>query len=203
MYGKMGRQTLTDGTGGPVRLDRDGNLAVVNYGSKYYDAVMAGRMFAAANQAAVAVTAAFANRYTVIVIENPTVAGKNINLHEVSYASTVAVPTATALGLMTGTDAGDAAAAIAARNRLKSASAATSVAYVDNGCTLTGTPVLEQLFTTAWTEATTAGSLAQPNVVKLDGSLILTPGYYAAIYSTAANTAAFLFGFLWEEVDED
>jgi hypothetical protein len=43
----MGRQTLTNGSGGPVRLDKDGNLAVVNYGSKYYDAVMAGRGFRA------------------------------------------------------------------------------------------------------------------------------------------------------------
>lgn len=201
MYGKVGRQTLSDGSAGVARIDKDGNLAVAPYGGKYVDAVLAGRMFTAANQAAVALTAAFATTYTGLVLENPAGSGKNLILHEVSYACTVAVPTATALGLMTGADAGDAATAITPRNRLKSASAPASVAIVDNGCTLVGTPVLEELFTTAWTEATTAGSLAQPNRVVLDGSLIITPGYYVAVYSAAANTAAFLFSFLWEEVN--
>jgi hypothetical protein len=200
-YGKVGRQALADGVVGPFRLDKDGNLAVANYGGKYVDAVLAGRMFIAANQAAVALTAAFATTYTGLVLENPVGSGKNMILHEVTYASTVAVPTAAALGLMTGADAGDAASAITPRNRLKSGSAPASAAIVDNGCTLTGTPVLEQLFTTAWTEATTAGTLGQPNVVRLDGSLIITPGYFAAIYSSAANTAAFLFSFMWEEMN--
>jgi hypothetical protein len=118
-----------------------------------------------------------------------------------SYATTVATPTATALGLMTGADAGDAAAAIVPRNRLTGGAA--SVAVADNGCTLTGTPVLEQLVTTAWAEATTAGTLAQPNHIDLDGSLIVTPGYYVAVYSAAANTAAFLCSFQWIEIDTE
>lgn len=201
MYAKVGRLSVASGSVNPLRSDTDGNLVVTACGGKYTDAVLAGRMFVAANQAAVALTAAFATTYTGLVMENPVGSGKNLILHEVSYASTVATPTATALGLMTGADAGDAATAITPRNRLKTASAASSVAVVDNGCTLTGTPVLEQLFTTAWTEATTAGTLAQPNVVKLDGSLVICPGYYVAIYSAAANTAAFLFSFMWEEVD--
>jgi hypothetical protein len=196
MYGKT-----EAGLGLPVLVDSNGRLDMIAGGGRHQNAVLAGRMFTAANQAAVALTAAFATTYTGLVLENPTGSGKNLVLHELTYASTVATPTATALGLMTGADAGDAAAAITPRNRLKSASAVSSVAIVDNGCTLTGTPVLEQLFATAWTEATTAGTLAQPNIVKLDGSLIITPGYYVAIYSAAANTAAFLFSFLWEELD--
>ena len=196
MYGKT-----SAGVGLAPLVDSDGKLITVSTGGRLENAASAGRLFAAANQAAVALTAAFATSYTGLVIENPSTSDKNIILHQVSYACTVAVPTATVLGLMTGLDAGDAATAITPRNRLKSSSAASSVAVVDNGCTLTGTPVLEQVFTTAWTEATTAGTLAQPNVVNLDGSLVLGPGYYAAIYSAAANTAAFIFGFLWEEVD--
>jgi len=182
----------------PLRSNIDGAVVVQQAGGKYTEAVREARVFVAANQAAVAVTAAMATTYTGLVIENPTTSGKNFVMLQVSYACTVAVPTATALGLMTGLDAGDAAAAITPRNRFTGGAA--SVAIVDNGCTLTGTPVLEQVFATAWTEATTAGTLGHPNVVDLDGSLILTPGYYAAIYSTAANTAAFLFGFMWEEV---
>ncbi len=199
--GKVGEISAASGTVNPLRTTPNGALVIAPDGGKYTEATLAGRMFVASNQAAVALTAEFATTYTGLVIENPIGSRKNIILHQVSWASTVATPTATAIGLMTGADAGDAASAITPRNRFKGSSN-SSVAIVDNGCTLTGTPVLEQLFTTAWTEATTAGTLGNPNVAYLDGSLILGPGYYAAIYSKAANTAAFLFSFLWEEVDE-
>lgn len=200
-YGKVGRQVLSDGVSASLRLDATGALIASVGGAKYAEPTLRGKVFAAANQAAVALTAAFATTYTGLVLENPAGSGKNLILIGFSYASTVAIPTATALGIMTGADAGDAAAAIVPRNRLKGGGA--SIAIVDNGCTLVGTPVLEQLITTAWTEATTAGSLAQPNHVDLDGSLIITPGYYAAVYSAAANTAAFLFSLMWIEEDEE
>lgn len=192
MYGKN-----SNGDSRQVLVNNSGALILDMHG-KYYEAVNAGRVYTAANQAAVALTAAFNTAYTGLVLENPATSGKNLVMLGVSYASTVATPTATALGLMTGYDAGDAAAAITPRNR--KTGGAASIATVDNGCTLTGTPVLEQLITTAWTEATTAGTLGKPNWVDLDGSLIITPGYYVAIYSAAANTAAFLFSFMWEEI---
>ena len=198
--GKVGAISVESGTVNPLRTTPNGALVTAFDGGKYTEAVLAGRVFAAANQAAVALTAAFATTYTGLVIENPVGSGKNIVMLQVSWASTVATPTATCIGLMTGADAGDAAAAVTPRNRFKGSSN-SSVAIVDNGCTLSGTPVLEQVFTTAWTEATTAGTLGNPNIAYLDGSLVLGPGYYAAIYSAAANTAAFIFGFLWEEVD--
>lgn len=201
MYGKEGRQSLGGGVNGPLRLDATGAMVTGAYGAKYMEAVLRGKVFVAANQAAVALTAAFATAYTGLVVENPAGSGKNLIMIGFSYASTVAIPTATALGLMTGADAGDAAAAITPRNRLMGGAA--SIAIVDNGCTLVGTPVLEQPIATAWTEATTAGTLGQPNMVDLNGSLIVTPGYYVAVYSAAANTAAFLFSFMWIEEDQE
>ncbi len=200
MYGKEGRQTLASGVPGPLRLDKTGSLVVSSYG-KYAEAVLQGKVFAAANQAKVAVTADFATTYTGLVVENPATSGKNLIMIGFSYAAEEAIATAVGLGLMTGYDAGDAAAAITPRNRLTGGAA--SVAIVDNGCTLTGTPVLEQLITTAWAEATTAGTLAQPNVVDLDGSLIVTPGYYVAVMATAAVAASMLFGFMWIELDAE
>ena len=195
MYGKD-----VDGVSRPLLIDSGRRLVTAPVGSKYADAVLAGRVFVAANQAAVAVTAAFALTYTGLVVENPAASGKNLIMLEFGYAASAAVPAATGIGLMTGMDAGDAAAAIAARNRL-TGSSNTSVAYADGGCTLVGVPVLEQVFAAAWAEATTAGTLMPPNVVDLNGSLIITPGYYVAAYSTAALTAAMLFHFMWEEVD--
>lgn len=198
MYGKVGEQTLSSGSTGPIRIDKTGALVVSNYG-KYAEAVLQGKVFAAANQAKVAVTADFATTYTGLVVENPAGSGKNLIMIGFSYAAEEAIATAVGIGLMTGADAGDVAAAIVPRNRLTGGPA--SIAVVDNGCTLTGTPVLEQLITTAWAEATSTGTLAQPNVVDLDGSLVITPGYYVAVMATAAVAASMLFGFMWIEID--
>jgi len=180
-------------------MGTEGGLALDSHG-KYYEAVKAGRVFVVCNQAAVAVTAAMALAYTGLVVENPATSGKDLVMLRFGYSATVMVPTAaTVIGLMTGLDAGDAAATIIPRNRY--VGGAASAAIVDNGCTLVGAPVLEQVFGQAGTGALTVPLVAQVNEIDLDGSLIVPPGYYVAAYSFAANTAAFIFSFLWEEVD--
>lgn len=203
MYGKVGIQSLSSGGQGPLRINTEGGLVVSQAHGKYYEAVKAGRVFVAANQAAVALTAAMATTYTGLVLFNPSTSTKDFVLLGCGYALTVATPTATAIGLMTGTVVTaatmDAAAAITPRNRLVG-STSTSSAIVDNGCTLNGTPVLEQVFGHSWTEATTAGSAGPNNWQDLDGSLIIQPSSYVAFYSFAANTAAFILSFMWEEV---
>lgn len=198
MYAKKGLINLAAGQTAPLRSNLDGALITQQAGGKYAEAVREGRVFVACNQAAVAITAAMATAYTGLVLFNPSTSTKNLVLLMCGYAATVAVPTATAIGLMTGVNAGDAAAAITPRNRY--VGGAASVAVVDNGCTLTGTPVLEQVFSSAWTEATTAGTVSPPNVIDLEGSLILPANTYVAFYSTAANAAAWLLWFMWEEV---
>jgi len=186
----------------PVLVDSSGKLITISGSPRYEADVEAGCVFVAANQAAVALTAAMATTYTGLVLFNPLTSTKNLIMLGCGYALTVATPTATALGLMTGTVVTaatmDAAAAITPRNRLVG-STVPSVAIVDNGCTLNGTPVLEQVFGHSWTEATTAGSTGPSNWVDLDGSMIIQPGSYVAFYSFAANTAAFILSFLWKE----
>ncbi len=203
MYGKEGIQTISNGNIGTMRITKNGALVVQPGGGKYYEAVRKGRVFVAANQAAVALTAAMATTYTGLVLFNPSTSPNDLVMLGAGYALTVATPTATALGLMTGTVVTaatmDAAAAITPRNRLVGSGIA-STAIVDNGCTLNGTPVLEQVFGHAWTEATTAGSTGPNNWVDLDGSMIIQPSSYVAFYSFAANTAAFILSLMWEEV---
>ncbi len=182
----------------PIEVDDYKNLYVTGGGGKYREATLAGRVFVVANQTAVALTAALATAYTGLVVGNAAGTGKNLVLLGCGYATTVATPTATALGLMTGTMTA-VASALTPRNR--KIGGAASIAWAEDSCTI-GTPVLEQPLATAWTEATTAGTLSQPNWIDLDGSLVVTPGSFVAFYSAAANTAAFLLAFLWEEVDE-
>jgi len=201
--GKVGIQTLANGGKAPLRLNTEGAAVVSQAHGKYYEAVKAGRVYVAANQAGVALTAAMATTYTGLVLFNPTASTKDFVLLGCGYATTVAVPTATVIGLMTGTVVTnatmDAATSVTPRNRLVG-SANTSSAIVDGGCTLNGTPVLEQVFGSAWTEATTAGTTGPNTWQDLDGSMIVQPGSYVAFYSFAANTAAFILSFLWEEV---
>jgi len=201
--GRVGAITASVGDEEPVRLHTDGALVTRGSSAKYEDAVLAGNVYVASNQAAVALTAAMATTYTGLCLFNPSTSTKNLVLLGAGYSTTVAVPTATVIGLMTGTVVTaatmTAAASITPRNRLVG-STNTSVAIVDDGCTLNGTPVLEQTFGSAWTEATTAGTVGPVTWVDMNGSLALKPGSYVAFYSFAANTAAFICSFLWKEV---
>ena len=197
MYGKVGVQALSLGSSGPVRLNTEGAMVVEIGGAKYTEDARRGRLFSLCNQAAVAITAALATTYTGLVIMNPAGSGKNAELLGMGVSSTVAVPTATALGLMTGTMTA-VASTLTPKNRL--IGGAASVMHGEDSCTI-GTPVLDFAAFTGWTEATTAGSIAGPFWLDLDGNTILPPGAFAAWYSTAANSAAFLCSSLWREVD--
>ena len=202
--GRVGVIDADSGSINPLVTHNDGALVVRNSAAKYADAVLKGNVYVACNQAAVALTAAMATTYTGLVLFNPSTSAKNYVILGAGYATTIAVPTATVIGLMTGTVVTaatmDAAAAITPRNRLVGTANASS-AIIDNACTLNGTPVLEQVFGSAWTEATTAGSTGPNTWANIDGSLIIKPNSYVAFYSFAANTAAFICSILWEEVD--
>ena len=199
LEGRVGKISAAEGSVQAVRTNTEGAMVIApGTAGKYGDLVLADKVFAATSTAAVALSAALTTTFTGMVLENPATSEKNYVLLSVSWAQTVATPTATALGMMTGVDAGDAATGIAARNRLIG-STVTSSAVVDTGATLTGTPVREMLFSTNWAEATTAGSQQPLGHVDIDGAIILKPGSYVATYSAVGNTAAFWFTFLWAE----
>lgn len=201
--GKVGYIDVDDGTENPLVTENNGALVVTQSGGKYTSAVRAGRVYAAANQAAVALTAAMATTYTGLVLFNPATSTVDMALLQFGFQFTVAVPTATVIGLMTGTVVTaatmDAAAAITPRNRL-TGRANASQAIVDNGCTLNGTPVLEQVFAQGGTLATTGTAVGPMTFADIDGSLVIQPGSYVAVYSFAACTASAICSFVWEEL---
>jgi len=202
--GKVGVIDVEDGTVNPLVTTENGSLLVVQSTGKYAEAVRNGRVYTACNQAAVALTAAMATTYTGLVLFNPSTSGKDYVLLKFGYSFTIAAPTATVMGLMTGTVVTaatmDAASAITPRNAYVG-TANGSAAIVDNACTLNGTPVLERVFGQAGTLATTGTQLGSVTEVDIDGSLIIKPNSYVAVYSFAANTAAAICYFVWEEVD--
>ena len=190
---KAGASTLN-----ALRSNKEGAMVVAQSAGKYTESVREGRVFVAANQAAVALTAAMATTYTGLVLANPSTSDVDLVMLRFGFSFTVAVPTATVIGIMTGAGTSGIASAITPRNRLMGGRAAQGI--VDDGATLPGTPVLEQVFAQGHTVATTAQAVGNVTDIDLDGSLIVTPGNFVAVYSFAACTASFIGSFMWEEV---
>src|SRR3989304_10349885 len=62
---------------------------LVRQGGKYSQAALGGRMFGVSNQAAVAVTAAYAATFTGLAVGNPATSGVNCKLINMSFSNTV------------------------------------------------------------------------------------------------------------------
>jgi hypothetical protein len=192
MYGKT-----RAGLGLPAIVDSEGILLTKAGGGRFADAAINGRLFSVCNQAAVAVTAALATTWTGLGVANPTGSGKLLVMQEFGWSSSVVNPAEGVVGLMTATDTGF-AAAIAARCCRNAY--ATSVALCDDGATIS-TPVLERICGSTMEGAITTVPLCTPNVINLDGSIVLAPGRSVLTYHTIGGTASLLFYFVWEEID--
>jgi hypothetical protein len=195
---KVGAQTVLAGSVNPLRSDEQGKLIVGAYGGRYAEAALAGRLFSVANQAAVAVTAALATTWTGLGIANPAGSGKNIIIHEFGWSADVVNPAEAVVGLMTSTDSGF-AAALTARSAFYGTG--TSIAYCDDGATI-ATPVLERICGSTMEGAITTQVQLSPNIISIDGSIILAPGRSVLTYHTIGGTASLIFHFMWEEIDE-
>jgi len=193
MYGK----TRT-GIGLPAIVDNDGILLSKNGGGIYADAAINGRLFCAAMQTPTTTSTTLNTSFVGLGLCNPTGSGKLIVVHEFSYACTAALTAETLLALATTTDSGFATDIVprCCRNGY-----ATSIAIVDKGGTIVA-PVIERIICTLGQGADSVqlGGLA-PNIVKLDGSIILAPGRAVVTDTTVATGAVMQFGYLWEEVD--
>lgn len=198
MYSKVGLIEAAVGTVNPLRSDKQGALVVTLGGGKYEEAVKQGNVYVASNQAAVAMTAALATTYTGLVLANPVGSGKNAVILRLNFSLTVVASAASVIGLMTGAGVTGIASAITPRNRLMGGVASSMI--VDDGATLPAAPVLEQVFAQVGTLATTGTQIGNVCDVDLDGSLIVTPGNYVAVYSFAAMTAAAINSLMWKEV---
>lgn len=188
---------LGNGAKANLRVDEFGRLLVASGGGAMAEAAKAGRLFSVANQAAVATTAALATTWTGLGISNPSGSGKNAILHEFGAALAVIGSDEGVYGLMTSDTTGF-ADSLTAKNALPGG--ASSVLYADAGATI-ATPILERIVATYGTGAITTSMLYGPGVYRMDGSYVLPPGRSIMTYTTTATTAAFVFHFVWEEVD--
>jgi hypothetical protein len=197
MYGKRGVQNLAAGAVGPLRLDQYGSLMMAPGSGRLAEAALNGRLFMGANQAAVATSTTLNTTWTGLGLCNPTGSAKLLIVHEFSWALSVVGPAAGLLALAATTDSG-----LAASITIRSAKwgSATSVAILDDGATVAA-PILIKPVSTYGTGAITTWQGATAQVCRIDGGIVIPAGRSLLTDTTTACTAAFLFGFVWEEID--
>jgi len=197
MFARVGSISAAEGTKNPLRSQTDGSLIVMNGGGSLQEAAIAGRLFSVANQAAVAVTANLNTTWTGLGVANPTGSGKLLVIHEFGWSTNVVNPAEGVVGLMMATDTGFAAALTA---RCTRNGFATSVAYCDDGATIS-TPVLERVCGSTMEGAITTVVQNNANIVDLKGSIILAAGRSVLTYHSIGGSASLIFHFLWEEIN--
>ena len=187
----------SSGTGVALEANSNKDLYVVTPAGRYSEAALAGRLFCAAMQTPTTTGTTLSTAFVGLGLCNPTGSGKNIIVHEFSYAATAALSAETLLALATTTDTGFATDIVP---RCCMNAKAASIAIVDKGATITA-PVIERIIATLGQGADSVQlGGAPPNIVKLDGSIILAPGRALVTDSTVAAGAVLQFGYMWEEV---
>ena len=197
--GRVGTIAATSGSLNTLRTARDGSLVVQVGGGKYIEAARAGRLFSAANQAAVNTTITLNTNWEGLCVGNPTGSGKNLVMLEFGWAMSIvgASDGTVGLAIAANTTIGQVITPKAAMN-----GAGTSIAYVDNDVDPTGTQTLIRVCGTAGTGATTTQIAVPQSIYDIGGSIILPPGRAILTYTTTAIAVGAVFYFMWEEINE-
>ena len=98
--GQPSAQSIQPGAQPLVRLGQLSDVIVSELHGRYYEQGYRKTSFGAANQAAVATTAAFATTYTGLVLYNPNGSAVNLVVQKFGAAPILAQTTTLALGLM-------------------------------------------------------------------------------------------------------
>jgi hypothetical protein len=176
----------------------DGAL-YVSQGGKYSQATLDGRVFGVANQAAVAVTAAYAATFTGLAVGNPSGSGRNCVLINMSFSNTVVGVSVGTVGIMAGaSNIVPIAASLTIQNQ--KLNGPLSVCTATGGQTINAAPAPTLIRVTGIT-GTGAVTTWRSGVVScdLDGAIVIPPGYYWATYCFMLATASLQFSFTWEE----
>jgi len=207
--GQVGPVTATSSIGSgtltPTRLGNMGDAIVSELHGRYYEANYRRNKFYGSNGATPSVTTlALATTYTGLCLYNPAGSTVNLVIDKVGYSFLVAFAAASTIGLMVGYSAAGIVTATAAASPGASSFVgvgATGQGKVALSATLVGTPTLHTVFGQGLTGAITTVPAIQNTIYDFEGSVILPPGAYAAIYtSTVSGAASLAASFQWEEV---
>ena len=203
IQGSVGQPSITSiqpGTTPTIRQGQLGDVIVSELHGRYYETAYRRNMFAAATQTGVTTTVAFATTYVGLCLTNPTTSTVNCVLNKVGWGVNTTPAAVMMVGLMfnTSTTAVTQTTAITTRNMFLGG--ATSQGLVSSAVTFPTAPVLTHVLGVIDIGATTT-VIHQTNFVDLEGSIVMPPGSYVALYTSTASAASSFFGsFQWEEV---
>lgn len=200
--------SLPAGQQSTIRLGNMGDLIKSDLHGRYYEATYRKSVFTGATQAVIA-TATSAGLTTSVaglpVLYNPIGNVYNVVLLRVGYSFLLAQPSAASIiGIATGynptTGLSGTLTSVAPKNRFLGGPAPTAFMYFSASITLPTAPTLDAVIGYVGTGAITTNTNV-PSTFDVEGSLILPPGGYAQLYTSAASAASSLLcSFQWEEV---
>jgi hypothetical protein len=203
LQGQVGVQNAAEGSN-PItaRMGRQGDVIASELHGRYYEQAYRNNVFVGSNGATPSVTTvALATTYTGLALINPAASAVNLVLLKVGYSFLVVFPAVATVGLMGGySPLGTTTFSAAATDGLNAKlNGARSVGRAALSATLVGTPQLLQVFGSGLTGAATTVPMIQ-QVVDMEGSVVIPPGGYVAIYtSTVSGAGALAASFMWEE----
>lgn len=187
----------------PARAGNLGDAIVSELHGRYYETNYRRALFNAANQAAATTTVGLATVYTGLSLSNPVGSTVNLVVTKIGVSFLVAFPAAAAVGVMAGYNSGTNVTHTTPgtpRNSFFGVGSAGQ-GLVDTACTFPTAPVVHTLFDSGLTGAITTEEQASGGLIDLEGSLILPPGAYCAVYTSAVSGTSGFFGSIaWEEV---
>lgn len=196
-----GVQNNQDGVINIARSGKQGEALASDLHGRYYEQTYRGNRYGGSITGQVTTVGA-ATTYTGLCLSNPIGSGVNLEIDKVGAAFLVAFTAASTIGIMTGINtATNVTHSVAAVVRNKKIGGAIGFGLLDSSAALPTAPVLDMVLASGLTGAITTGQEIPGVLVDLEGSIILPPGSYAAIYtSTASGTASMSASFGWSEV---
>ncbi len=194
MYGRT-----EAGVSEPPLIDADRRLVVASGGGDLAKAAFDGRLFSVQNAAVITTSGALNLTWTGLCVGNPTTSGKDYVFHEFGWAQQVAMNTEGDIGLMVAAVSSTMTQVITPRAGKWGLN--TSNALCDDAVTIVA-PIQIRVGAGSSMEGLigTLPSLS-PNIIDLEGSIVIPPGFSLLTYTFAIQTASIKFHFVWEEVD--
>lgn len=185
-----------------IRQGNMGDMIVSELHGRYYEGAYRRTLFSATNGAAGTTVAGNATGVTgTVVVSNPINSPVNVVINKVS-AGLAAVGAAGFLALSTGYNSGTNVThttALTVKNNYIGAGSA-GYALADSAATLPTAPTYTHVLGGIGTLAATGFSLMPTFIHDFEGSLILPPGGYALVTTSAIQTSALIASIQWEEV---
>lgn len=197
--------SLSAGTQPVTRLGNMGDMVISELHGRYYEAAYRRTMYyaTALAQTTTAFTSGTTTAVVGLTIANPISSPVNLVLNKIGLSYTVVFSAVASIGLAVGYNSAvnvTHTTPVTVRSGYVGVGSA-GYGLVDSSATVPTAPNTTHIFGAGLTGATTTVPYIGPQLIDLEGSVILPPGAYATIVtSTASGTSGAFYSCSWEEV---